>query len=254
MKAAAVAVEAALAAGEILERFLGGALRVEYKGEVNLVTEADLTSEERILSILRRRFPDASILSEETGESEGPGGCRFVVDPLDGTTNFAHGYPVFAVSIAYEENDLTLAGVVYDPMRRELFTAERGQGSFRNGHKLTVSGTDQLSKALLATGFPYDRKDDIDANLRLFSRFMKASRAVRRDGSAALDLCYLAAGRFDGFWEEKLGPWDTAAGALIVEEAGGRVTDFGGRDFHYSMGNIVASNHRLHEPMMRLLS
>jgi myo-inositol-1(or 4)-monophosphatase len=255
VKPLAVAVEAALAAGNVLRSFFGGTFRVSYKGEVNLVTEADLASEQTVLSILRRRFPEASILAEETGErSLSESGPRFIIDPLDGTTNFAHGYPVFAVSIGYEEERRVTAGCVYDPVREELFTAEGGRGAFLNGRRLRVSETSSLAEALLVTGFPYDLKDDLEKNLRLFTRFMGVSRAVRRDGSAALDLCYLAAGRVDGFWEEKLGPWDTAAGALIVEEAGGSVTSFQGGPFHYSQRAVLASNSRLHREMLAVVS
>lgn len=257
MKPLAVAVEAALAAGDILESYYGGAFRISYKGELNLVTEADIASEQKVLGILKERFPDASVLGEESGESLGTGEDtkrRFIVDPLDGTTNFAHGYPVFAVSIAYEEAGEIQAGVVYDPVRRELFTAARGRGAFLNGERLRVSGTAALAEALLVTGFPYDLKDDVAKNLRSFQKFMGVSRAIRRDGSAALDLCYLAAGRYDGFWEEKLGPWDTAAGALLVEEAGGRLSDFSGGPFHYSQKAILATNARLHDAMLAVLS
>lgn len=251
MKPLSVAVEAALAGGEILRGLFGGDFRISYKGALNLVTEADLASEREIVVILTRRFPDASILAEEAGESSGASGLRFIVDPLDGTTNFAHGYPIFAVSIGCEVDGQLAAGVVYDPTRDELFTAERGKGAFLNGKRLSVSSTESLDKSLLVTGFPYDLKDDLEGSLRLFRRFMGSCRAIRRDGSAALDLCYVAAGRTDGFWEEKLGPWDTAAGAVIVEEAGGRVTDFRGSEFRPSHGQVVASNGRIHEEMLR---
>jgi myo-inositol-1(or 4)-monophosphatase len=254
MKPLSVAVEAALAAGEILRGFFGGAFRISYKGELNLVTEADLAAEREIVSILRARFPDAAILAEEAGASAGASGLRFIVDPLDGTTNFAHGYPMFAVSIGCEMEERPVAGVVYDPTREELFTAERGKGAFLNGRALSVSSTASLHESLLVTGFPYDLKDDLAGSLRLFQRFMGTCRAIRRDGSAALDLCYVAAGRTDGFWEEKLGAWDTAAGAVIVEEAGGRVTDLRGGEFHPSRGQVVASNGRIHEEMLRILS
>lgn len=252
MKPLAVAVEAALAGGDILKSYFGGDFRISFKGALNLVTEADLASEQAVVSILKSRFPGASILAEEAGEERGESGIRFIVDPLDGTTNFAHGYPVFSVSIACEAAEEVVAGVVYDPIREELFTAARGKGAFLNGRKLRVSGTKALGQALLVTGFPYDLKEDLSGNLRLFHRFMGASRAVRRDGSAALDLCNVAAARFDGFWEEKLGPWDTAAGALVVEEAGGRVTDLAGGAFHYRKGAVVASNSLLHEQMLAL--
>jgi myo-inositol-1(or 4)-monophosphatase len=253
MKPLAVLVEAALAGGDVLKRYFGSDFRISYKGALNLVTEADVASEKEAVGILKRRFPGASILAEESGEERGESRSRFIIDPLDGTTNFAHGYPVFAVSIAYEEGNSVLAGVVYDPVREELFTAARGRGAFLNGRKLTVTSARDLGSALLVTGFPYDLKEDLTGNLELFHRFMGASRAIRRDGSAALDLCYVAAGRFDGFWEEKLGPWDTAAGALMVEEAGGRVTDLSGGSFHYRRGAIVASNSALHEAMIALI-
>lgn len=253
MKPLSVAIEAALAGGAVLRSFFGGDLRISYKGELNLVTQADMDSEREVISILRRRLPDVSILAEESGAQQGDEARRFIIDPLDGTTNFAHAYAMFAVSIGYEEHGRVVAGVVYDPIREELFTAEHGQGAFLNGRRISVSGTEALEKALLVTGFPYDLKDDLEGNLRLFKKFMGTSRAIRRDGSAALDLCYLAAGRFDGFWEEKLGPWDTAAGSLLVEEAGGKVTDFTGSPFHYSKKQVVASNHALHDAMLRIL-
>ncbi len=253
MKPLAVLVEAALAGGDVLETYFGGKFRISFKGALNLVTEADVASEKEVVGILKRRFPGAAILAEEGGEESGESGFRFIIDPLDGTTNFAHGYPVFAVSIACEEGQEVTAGAVYDPLRKELFTAARGRGAFLNGRRLGVSATTRLGDALLVTGFPYDLREDLTRNLRLFNRFMGASRAIRRDGSAALDLCHVAAGRFDGFWEEKLGPWDTAAGALIVEEAGGRVSDLAGEPFHYRKGAVVASNTALHEQMIALI-
>ena len=254
MKALSVAIEAALAGGAILRSYYGGAFRIDFKGEIDLVTQADTESEAAVLAILRRRMPGVSILAEESGASAGDEGGRFIVDPLDGTTNFAHAYPMFAVSIGYEEAGRVCAAVVYDPVREELFTAESGRGAFLNGKRLTVSKTQELANALLVTGFPYDLKEDLEGNLRLFTKLMGIARAIRRDGSAALDLCYVAAGRFDGYWEEKLGPWDTAAGALIVEEAGGRVSRFDGGAFHYAQKAIVASNGHLHDPMLRVLS
>lgn len=238
----------------MLKRFYGGEFRIAFKGELDLVTQADTESEAEVVSVLRARLPDASILAEESGVSERSGERRFVVDPLDGTTNFAHAYPMFAVSIGYEESGRVEAGVVYDPVREELFTAQRGLGAFLNGVSLEVSTTDSVAQSLLVTGFPYDLKDDVAGNLRLFTRCMGEARAIRRDGSAALDLCYVAAGRFDGFWEQKLGPWDTAAGALIVSEAGGQVTGFDGGSFHYSDNAILATNGRIHEKMMALLA
>ncbi len=254
MKALSVAIEAALAGGSILKSYYGGEFRIAFKGELDLVTQADTESEAEVLSILRSRMPGVSILAEESGVSDRDEARRFVVDPLDGTTNFAHSYPMFAVSIGYEEDGRVRAGVVYDPIHEELFTGESGRGAFLNGTKLEVSIVETLPQSLLVTGFPYDLKDDLEGNLRLFKRFMGTARAIRRDGSAALDLCYVACGRLDGFWEEKLGPWDTAAGALIVQEAGGQVTDLSGGPFHYQQKGIVASNGRIHDGMLRILS
>ncbi len=256
MKELAAAIEAALVGGDVLESYFGGDFEVGYKGESNLVTQADTDSERRVLEVLRQRVRDASFLAEETGEAPAESGestRRFIIDPLDGTTNFAHAYPFFAVSIGFEEEGQMMAGVVYDPVRKELFTAERGGGAFLNGRRLRVSETRRMEEALLVTGFPYDLKDDLEGNLRLFTRFMGVVRAIRRDGAAALDLCYLAAGRFDGFWEEKLAPWDTAAGALIVEEAGGRVSDFEDMSFHCSGKQILATNRHLQQPMLDVI-
>ena len=196
MKPLSVAIEAALAGGAILRSYFGGDFRTSYKGEMNLVTQADTESEQEVISILQRRLPDVSILAEESGAQDADVRRRFIIDPLDGTTNFAHAYAMFAVSIGYEEDGRVVAGVVYDPVREELFTAEHGQGAFLNGRRIAVSRTETLDKALLVTGFPYDLKDDLEGNLRSFNKFMGSSRAIRRDGSAALDLCYLAAGRF----------------------------------------------------------
>ena len=239
-KELSAAIEAALAGGEIVRRYHGGSFAVSFKGAIDLVTDADKESEEAILSILRRRVPGAALLAEEGGKEEG-------------TTNFAHGYPCFAVSIAFEEDGEIRAGVVYDPLREELFVAEKGRGAFLNGTRLNVSRTRELRHALLVTGFPYDLRDDLKSSLRLFQRFLGESRAIRRDGSAALDLCYVAAGRSDGFWEEKLGPWDTAAGSIMVSEAGGRVSDFSGGPFTCYGKEVLADNGVLHDEMLRVL-
>jgi myo-inositol-1(or 4)-monophosphatase len=250
----AAAIEAALAGGEVLKRHFGGRLEIAYKGgDLDLVTSADTDSERTIISFLKKRFPKVRVLAEEGGESAGDAARRFIVDPLDGTTNFAHGYPHFAISIAYEQDGEIRVGVVYDPLREELFAAELDDGAFLNGNRLRVSEVRELGRALLVTGFPYDLKEDIAANLRCFNRFMAEARAIRRDGSAALDLCYVAAGRFDGFWEEKLNPWDTAAGALLVMEAGGRVSDFFGNAFHCFAKSVVAANGHLHDAVLRVL-
>lgn len=252
-KELAAAIEAALAGGEVVRRYHGGKFEISFKGETNLVTDADKESERTIVSILRRRVPGAAVLAEEGGEQKGTTNGRFLVDPLDGTTNFAHGYPCFSVSIGFEQDGEIRAGVVYDPVHEELFVAEKGEGAFLNGTKLQVSKTRELRHALLVTGFPYDLRDDLEGSLRLFKRFLGATRAIRRDGSAALDLCYVAAGRLDGFWEEKLGPWDTAAGSIIVTEAGGSVSDFSGAAFTCHGKEILSSNGVLHEEMLGVL-
>ena len=254
MRAVAAAIEAALAGGDVIRGFYGGKFEVSFKGALDLVTEADIQSERTVVSILRKRVPGVGILAEESGESEGTSDRRFIVDPLDGTTNFAHGYPVFAVSIGYEEDGEIRAGVVYDPTCEELFVAEKSGGAFLNGRRLQVSRTRGLRNALMVTGFPYDLLEDVTGNLRLFARFMAEVRAIRRDGSAALDMCYVAAGRYEGFWEEKLGPWDTAAGSILVAEAGGQVSDFSGEAFNCYGKQVLASNGVLHREMLRLLT
>ncbi len=248
-----VAREAALSAGKILKENLHGPREISYKGEINLVTEMDLRSERAVVAILRAAFPEHGILAEEGTNIQNGSGFTWIIDPLDGTTNYAHGYPCFSVSIALVRNGAPEVGVVFDPMRDELFSAQNGQGAFLNGRQIRVSGHDKLINSLLATGFPYDRRESEKNNLDYFHDLLMASQEVRRDGSAALDLCSVACGRFDGFWELKLKPWDTAAGSLIVREAGGMVNDFtGGRSGLYD-DEILASNGRIHEQMLEIL-
>jgi myo-inositol-1(or 4)-monophosphatase len=238
-----VAETAARAAGEILLGFVGGALDVRNKGEVDLVTQADRASEDRIVQIIRETFPEHAILAEEGGgaSSGAAGEFLWVIDPLDGTTNFAHGLPIWSVSIGVLRRGAPVAGVVLDPTRGECFRAARGAGAELDGRPIRVSGVGALDRALLVTGFPYDIRTSPVNNLDHFERLMLRSRAVRRLGSAALDLCYVACGRFDGFWELKLHPWDVAAGVLLVEEAGGRVTRFGGEPFDVFDSELVAA-------------
>ncbi len=227
---------------------------VDLKGPIDLVTEVDRAAEDAVVEQLRKFFPEVPILAEERGLLGGSRtDCRFLVDPLDGTTNFAHGFPVFAVSVAYEEEGEVIAGAVLDPVRNELFAAERGEGAMLDGAPIRVSPTADFQSALLATGFPYSR-EAMDRALALFCRIMRNARSVRRAGSAALDLCAVAAGRLDGFWEETLRAWDTAAGELIVREAGGRVTDFVGDPFVNGGPNIAVSNGRLHSALLDMLS
>jgi myo-inositol-1(or 4)-monophosphatase len=220
---------------------------------IDLVTEVDRACEAAILEILTARFPSHSYLAEESG-GRGDGEHRWLIDPLDGTTNFAHGYPQVSISIALTRAGQTLLGVVYDPLREEWFVARRGDGAFVNERPLRVSASDRLATSLLASGFPYDRREHADFYLSFFKAFMLRAQGIRRAGSAALDLCWVAAGRVDGFWEWKLKPWDTAAGALIVEEAGGRVTDFRGGPFDPCADQTLASNGRIHEEMLEVFA
>ena len=227
---------------------------VALKGRIDLVTAVDHAAETAIVECLQRLQPSVPILAEERGVVGGSKtGCRFIVDPLDGTTNFAHGFPVFAVSIAYEQEGEVVAGAVLDPVREELFTAEADRGAFLNGVPIRVSPTAEMQHALLATGFPYS-SEAMDRALDLFVRIMRRVRAVRRAGSAALDLCCVAAGRLDAFWEETLRAWDTAAGEVIVREAGGIVSDFDGGPFTNGGPNIAVSNGRLHPALLEILA
>ena len=259
MKSAAgrACVEAAEVGAEVIrqahrERPERG-FEVSLKGPIDLVTAVDQAAETAIVECLQRLHPSVPILAEESGAIGGTKtDCRFIVDPLDGTTNFAHGFPVFAVSIAYEEGTEVVAGAVLDPVREELFTAEAKAGAYLNGDPIRVSVTSDMQSALLATGFPYSR-EAMDRALELFVRIMRRARAVRRAGSAALDLCSVAAGRLDAFWEETLRAWDTAAGEVIVREAGGQVTDFDGNPFRNGGPHLAVSNGRLHPALLEIL-
>lgn len=249
----AAAREAALKAGGLLRENINGAREISYKGDINLVTEMDMRSERAVVETLRAAFPGHGIIAEEETRIRNSSAFTWIIDPLDGTTNYAHAYPCFSVSIALEHEGDIILGVVYDPMRDELFSAKKGQGASLNGNSIRVSGVGTLIKSLLATGFPYDRKESEKNNLNFFHDLLMASQEVRRDGSAALDLCYVASGRFDGFWELKLKPWDVAAGSLIVREAGGMVSDFSGGRFSIHDDEIVASNGKIHSQMLAVL-
>ncbi|HZH35253.1 MAG TPA: inositol monophosphatase family protein [Pyrinomonadaceae bacterium] len=250
------AANTAREAGRILLEKFGRVLKTSYKGDKNIVTEADLASEEYILGQIRTHFPRHAILAEEAGAVVIEGGeseWRWVIDPLDGTTNFSHGYPCFCVSIGLEKDGKPEIGVIYDPTRDEMFSAERGNGATLNGRKIQASSVETLDNALLVTGFPYDVRKR-ERFVEQFSKFVLNAQAVRRDGSAALDLAYVACGRFEGFWEEGLSPWDTAAGSLIVQEAGGRVSQFDGSNFDIYRPQILATNGLIHEKMLEILS
>ncbi len=240
-------------AGAIIKRRWYEERRIEQKSTaIDLVTEVDRACEEAILDVITSAFPEHAILAEESG-ARGADEFLWIVDPLDGTTNFAHRYPQVSVSVALSRHGQTVLGLVYDPIREELFSARRGSGARVNDWPLEVSATADLGAALLASGFPYDRREHADYYLSFFKGFMMRTQGVRRAGSAALDLCWVAAGRVDGFWEWKLKPWDTAAGALIVEEAGGRTSDFQGRPFDLFGEQTVASNGRIHQQMIEVL-
>ena len=247
------AIEIAREAGIFLKNKLYSEHTIDYKGEINLVTEADKISEKMITSKITTLFPDHDILAEELTTIDRGSDFRWIIDPLDGTTNYAHGYPYFCVSIALERLDTMIVGIVYDPMLDEMFVAEKGKGAFVNEREIHVSNTREVIKSLLATGFPYDIREDSHNNLNYFNEMILQAQAIRRAGSAALDLAYVAAGRFDGFWELKLNPWDIAAGLLLVEEAGGIVTDMGGKNYFIESPSILASNGRIHAEMMAIL-
>jgi myo-inositol-1(or 4)-monophosphatase len=249
-----VAVDAARAAGRLLRDELSGSRRIAYKGTpTNLVTEMDQRAEAVILERLRGAFPDDAVLAEELGASDGRSDRRWLVDPLDGTTNYAHGLPIFGVSIALETARRLVLGVVYDPSRDEMFVGERGGGATLNDAPIKVSAAPSVGASLLVTGFPYNIRETADTNLPEYAAFSLRARAVRRLGSAAIDLAYVACGRFDAYWELRLGAWDVAAGAVLVEEAGGRVTGIDGHALDVDAPTLLASNGLIHDEMLAAL-
>lgn len=250
------AIETAREAGQLLLEKFDRGIAVHKKGDINLVTEADLASEALIIERIRSYYPRHSILAEESGNAVVIGGentWKWIIDPLDGTTNFAHGYPCFCVTLALEHDGEIVVGVTFDPTRNELFAAERGGGASLNGKPIRVSNCENLGDALIVTGFPYDIKHREDF-ARHLTEMLLSSRGVRRDGSAAIDMAYVACGRFDGFWEEGLNPWDVAAGVLLIEEAGGQLSYYDGRPFSIYRPPICASNGLLHSQMLKILS
>ena len=248
-----VGISAAYKGAEILQSYFGNITRVNKKGAIDLVTEADLRSEEKVVSTILAAFPDHTILAEESGLKEGTPECSWLIDPLDGTTNFAHQVPIFCISIAFATLDIIRTGIVLNPVNGELFSATRGEGAQRNGKPIQVSSTSRISDSLLVTGFPYNLREIFDPILSRYASCLRAAQGIRRLGSAALDLCYVACGRFEGFWEQNLKPWDTAAGSLIAAEAGGRVTDFSNRRFQVDAKEILATNGQIHDEMLSLL-
>ena len=250
----ATAVDAVTRAGELQISRFGSQVHITKKGTIDLVTEVDVEVEKMFRALIAERFPEHDVLAEEMGQTGGGARHRWVFDPLDGTTNYAHGIPIFCATVALEIDGVPTVAAVFDPNRRELFTAERGVGAWLNGAPLHVSRAETLIDAVLVTGFPYDirepqRMRDI---LSLFTGYLGHARAIRRLGSAAIDLCWVAAGRMDGFWEQALQPWDVMGGALIVQEAGGRVTNLDGSPWDAHRGNVLASNGLIHDEMLRI--
>lgn len=247
-------IEISKTAGSVLREGFGKNFQIEYKGSLtNLVTEYDKKSEKVIIDFVKKEFPTHTIIAEESGRHQSTSEFVWVIDPLDGTTNFAHGLPIFSVSIGVLNKNEVVAGVVYDVMSDTLFAAEKGSGSYQNSKKLSVSVNPNLAESLLVTGFPYDIPNNPNRAIEKFAAFLKSSRAVRRLGSAAIDLCYVASGVFDGFWEVSLHPWDIAAGKLIVEEAGGLVTNFDGKKIDIFSKEILATNVKVHNQMLDIL-
>ena len=250
------AIETAREAGQILLEKFGRKIKISKKGDIDLVTEADLASEKAIIERIRSHYPKHSVLAEESGASSFAGGdhrWRWIVDPLDGTTNYAHGYPCFCVTLALEHDGEIVVGVTFDPTRNELFAAEKGKGATLNNKPIRVSETEKLSESLIITGFPYDFKQKENFAKHL-TDFLLKSRGVRRDGSAAIDMAYVACGRFDGFWEEGLHAWDVAAGVLLIEEAGGRVSYYDDSKFSIYEPPICADNGLIHTEMLQILN
>jgi myo-inositol-1(or 4)-monophosphatase len=247
------AIEIAHQAGSLLRYYFERRVRFELKGDFDLVTEADRASEKLIVGHLRERFPDHGILAEEGGGRDSPSDFRWYVDPLDGTTNFAHGYPVYNVTLALEKAGELIAGVIFDPNRDELFSCEKGGGAYLNGARIHVSRTPKLDECLFSTGFP-SRRRHLDVNIHFYHQLAMASHGVRRGGAAAIDLAYVACGRLDGFWEFGLSPWDMAAGKLLVDEAGGISRDMRGGIHSLTSPHILADNGSIHDEVVTLFS
>lgn len=248
-----VGIAAAYKGADVLRCQFGKISQVDKKGAIDLVTEADIESEKKILSTIQRAFSDHTVLAEESGLNKAVSDYKWLIDPLDGTTNFAHQLPIFSISIAFAIKDDILIGIVLNPVNGELFSAIRGQGAQLNGSPIRVSMTTKVSESLLVTGFPYNIHEIFDPIIARYANCLQASQGIRRLGSAALDLCYVACGRFDGFWEQNLKPWDTAAGSVIASEAGAQVTDFSNQHFTVDAKEILTTNGCIHKEMLSLL-
>lgn len=252
-KERSTARRAALESGRILNELFGNISRISKKGEIDLVTDADIRSEKAVIDRITHNFPNDRILAEEGGEQGDESDRMWIIDPLDGTTNFAHSFPFFCVSIGLQVEKEIVLGIVYNPYANEFFEAEKGKGAFLNKKPIRVSNNKKLRDCLVGTGFPYDVYKDPAPVLGLLKRMIMQVQGIRRAGAAALDLCYLAAGRLDGFWEQGLKPWDTAAGSIIVQEAGGVITDYSGRPYSPELKTLLASNPHIHDKMLNLL-
>ena len=248
-----VGISAALKGAKILRSYFGNLKNISKKGTIDLVTEADMNSEKAIIETIRKAFPEHSILAEESGLSDQTSLYQWIIDPLDGTTNYAHQVGLFAISIAFAMNQTIVVAIVLNPITEELFTASKGNGAMLNSQTINVSTTPNVSESLLVTGFPYNLKSMLDPLMERFSNCLRTAQGVRRLGSAALDLCYVACGRFDGFWEQNLHPWDTAAGVLIASEAGAMVTNFSNQLFTIEQKEILATNGKIHNEMLEIL-
>jgi len=249
-----IATRAALEAGKIILRSLNklDSIAVQSKGRNDFVTEVDFKAERAIIDILKNAYPDHSILAEESGKC-GDSEYQWIIDPLDGTTNYLHGFPIYSVSIALARKGVVEHGVIYDPLKEELFTASAGDGAYLNQRRLRVTQCNKMSQALLGTGFPFKNIENLDEYLGIFKAIFPQSAGMRRTGSAALDLAYLASGRLDGFWEMNLQPWDIAAGVLLIKEAGGVITDFAGTNNYLESGNVVAGSLTIHESLLKMI-
>ncbi|PID59646.1 MAG: inositol monophosphatase [Ignavibacteriae bacterium] len=248
-------IKIAKEAGEIIKEGFGKNLEIEFKTDVsNIVTNIDKAAEKVILNYVRKKYPNHSIIAEESGREEKSSEFTWVIDPLDGTTNFAHGLPIFSVSIGLQKNNEIIAGVIYDIMRDIIYSAELGSGCFANGKKIAVNSNNELAKSVLVTGFAYDKIDEYAEALKIFGEIISKARGVRRLGSAAIDFCYVASGVFDGFWEANLSPWDVCAGILITKEAGGNVTDFTNKPISIFSDSFLATNGNIHNKMIEIIS
>ncbi|MBO8131830.1 MAG: inositol monophosphatase [Candidatus Marinimicrobia bacterium] len=247
------AIGVALEAGKFILKNMKKALKIDYKGRVNMVTEVDKDSQDIIISRISKEFPNAGIIAEESDTKTVNKNITWIIDPLDGTTNFVHGFQCFAVSIAAEIDSKIILGVVYDPVRKEMFYATNGAGAYLNGKKIHVSRISRLIDSLLVTGFPYELNQYFYKNMELFKALYEKCQGVRRTGAATIDLCYLACGRFDGYWEFNLNPWDVAAGSIIVKEAGGKISDMKGGDFSIYGKEYLATNGLIHDEMLEVI-